>query len=136
MTNEKAAASAFIKAQEALKIIEGAAKKDLVPALVEWKRRLKRDDTFAAIAFTATKVVKHEKPTRMTSAVLHPIVVAPINDEEGDRAHQPGGAITGFEDVLADPPPPGAPQTTASSTEPSTVRRCERTLQHLSLIHI
>ena len=66
VTNEKAAASAFIRAQEALKIIEGAAKKDLVPALVEWKRRLKRDDTFAAMAFTATKVVKHEKPTKMT----------------------------------------------------------------------
>ena len=94
VTNEKAAASAFIKAQEALKIIEGAAKKDLVPALVEWKRRLKRDDTFAAMAFTATKVVKHEKPTRMTSAgVLHPIVVAPINHEEGDRAHQAGGKL-------------------------------------------
>ena len=63
VTNEKAAASAFIKAQEALKIFKGAAKKDLlVPALVELKRRLKRDDTFAAMAFTATKVVKHEKP--------------------------------------------------------------------------
>ena len=94
VTNEKAAASAFIKAQEALKIIEGAAKKDLVPALVEWKRRLKRDDTFAAMKFTATKVVKHEKPTRMISAVLHPIVVAPINDEEGDRAHQAGGKLS------------------------------------------
>ena len=99
VTNEKAAASAFIRAQEALKIIEGAAKKDLVPALVEWKRRLKRDDTFAAMAFTATKVVKHEKPTRMTSAgvlpcVLHPIVVAPINHEEGDRAHQAGGKLS------------------------------------------
>ena len=94
MTNEKAAASAFIRAQEALKIIKGATNSDLlVPALVEWKRRLKRDDAFAAMAFTATKVVKHEKPTRMTSAgVLHPIVVAPINDEEGDRTHQPGGS--------------------------------------------
>ena len=94
VTNEKAAASAFIKAQEALKIIEGAAKKDLVPALVEWKRRLKRDDTFAAMAFTATKVVKHEKPTTMASAVLYSIVVAPINDEEGDRAHQAGGKLS------------------------------------------
>jgi len=93
VTNEKAAASAFIKAQEALKIIEGAAKKDLVPALVEWKRRLKRDDTFAAMAFTATKVVKYAKTITMASAALHPIVVAPINDEEGDRAHQPGGKL-------------------------------------------
>ena len=94
VTNEKAAASAFIKAQEALKIIKGAAKKDLVPALVEWKRRLKRDDAFAAMAFTATKVVKHEKTTTMASAVLHSIVVAPINDEEGERAHQAGGKLS------------------------------------------
>ena len=94
VTNEKAAASAFIRAQKALKIFKGAVKKDLVLALVEWKRRLKRDDAFAAMAFTATKVVKHEKPTKMTSGVLHPIVVAPINDEEGDRAHQAGGKLS------------------------------------------
>ena len=94
VTNEKAAASTFIRAQEALKIIESAAKKDLVPALVEWKRRLKRDDAFAAMAFTATKVVKHEKTTTMASAVLHSIVVAPINDEEGERAHQAGGKLS------------------------------------------
>ena len=93
VTNEKAAASAFIRAQEALKIIKGATNSDLlVPALVESKRRLKKDDAFAAMAFTATKVVKHEKPTTMASAVLYSIVVAPINDEEGDRTHQPGGS--------------------------------------------
>ena len=117
VTNEKAAASAFIMAQEALKIIEGAAKKDLVPALVEWKRRLKRDDAFAAMAFTATKVVKHEKTTTMASAVLHSIVVAPINDEEGDRAHQPGGKLLSSAAKWMFAPP-------SSSTHRRSFRQC------------